>query len=70
VDRGGPAGPGLPGFEPVTFTDCTAGSDTQVFHLQPGGIAINMEGDHDGNPLTQTTILSPTSLEVTWRAFS
>ena len=29
-----------------------------------------MEGDHDGNPLTQTTILSLTSLEVTWRGFS
>ena len=27
-----PQGPALPGFEPVTFAGCTAGSDTQVFH--------------------------------------
>ncbi len=65
-----PSGPALPTFEPITFTQCTAGSDTEVFHLQPDGLVVNMEGNSDGTPLTRSTILSPTSLQVQWKAFN
>jgi hypothetical protein len=60
----------LPKFTPITFTDCLGKTkDGKVFHVLPGGIPLNMTGDHQNNPLTQSYASSPTSVVVKWIAF-
>ena len=59
----------LPAFEPITFTDCVGGSDGEVFSVLPGGRPVNMVGDHDFNPLTQSFATSESSVMVKWHDF-
>jgi hypothetical protein len=63
----------LPFFEPVTFTNCWAGSfiegASEYFSLEPGGLTPQIVGVPPGSTLgkqvTRTTIVSPTVAEVT-----
>jgi hypothetical protein len=60
----------LPKFTPITFTDCMAKSKNgNIFQVLPDGVPVNMTGDHEDNPLTQSYASSPTSVVVKWIGF-
>jgi hypothetical protein len=53
--------PHMPIFSPVTFTNCTAGSQHEIFDLSHGlPVEISLPGAPTGPFLTQSTIASPT----------
>jgi hypothetical protein len=62
------SGADLPNFFPVTFTDCTGGTQHHSFNLTAGGIG-NIRGSA-GGPLTQTYIASPTEAVVVWNGWA
>jgi hypothetical protein len=57
----------LPDFLPVTFTDCTAGTQHHTFNLS-NGFTTNIEGN--SGPLTNVYIASPTTFVVEWAGWA
>jgi peptidase A4-like protein len=57
----------LPDFLPVTFSDCSAGTQHHAFNLT-GGVSTNIQGS--AGPLTQASIASPTAAVVQWEGWS
>lgn len=57
----------LPDFLPVTFNDCTGGTQQHIFNLTDG-VTTNIQGS--SGALTQAYIASPTAAVVDWEGWS
>lgn len=58
----------LPGFDPITFNECAAATDSHLLDLKPSGLTQDIITSDDVF-LTQSTIASETSAIVRWEAF-
>jgi len=57
----------LPDFVPVTFSDCSAGTQHHAFNLTDG-VVTNIQGS--AGALTRASIASPTAAVVQWEGWS